>query len=291
MPRTVTLGSAVLPSDSDPEDEDYEEPNSSQERGRSKASGRCSQGAGLEADNGAAIEKKERAAFQTWAEMHSDAMAAARRRPPCAPLDALSRQFQIRHPRPPKQCSRKAIWAELKKYSCVVLPDAPPMPTAADLKRKVRSAAVAARTTGSSGAARRQFQSAMVVVEDVVRFAGEHVTVKRRVAVGSSEEQHRLQEQKRRRQAQVGGRLAALDAFLGKAGAARDVSVVEKSDLDWRQHKDSTGLDGLDRDPRAGALERRAFLARARGRSEAEAAAGRARAAAALRRGQAAGAS
>lgn len=260
----VTLAAAQLPSDSDPEDEDYEDAGGDSDGGAKQKRGKKAKGeaSGDEPENA----EKRRAAEKIWAEMHAEALADAARRPPCTPLDALGRQFQRRHPRPPKQRSRRAIVAELAKYSNTVVVDAPAVPSAADLKRQVRSAAVAARATGAATPVRPKPVS--VVVEDTVRFAGENVTVRRHVAMGSREEQQRLQAQKRRRKVELGGQLAALDAFLSAGSGEQGVSVIEKSDLDWKAHKDKAGLDDLRRDPHAGAIERRAFLARATARSE-----------------------
>jgi len=268
----ATLGTAVLPSDSDPDDEDYEDAGAENDGPAPRRRRRhgC-QGAGDESmddDDDARAQKKQRAAEKIWAEMAAEARAVAARRPPCAPLDALSRQFQRRHPRPPKQRSRRAVFAELTKYSNAVAADAPPQPSAAELKRQVRSAAVAARATSAMTPAPARPRPAVAVVEDTVCFAGERVTVRRNVPVGSREEQQYLQAEKRRKKVQLGGQLASLDAFLGSAKGERGVSVIKKSNLDWQAHKDKAGLDNLRRDPHAGALERKAFLARAKARSE-----------------------
>merc|ERR1712008_584373 len=105
----------------------------------------------------------------------------------------------------------------------------------------------------SSEAAKVAVRPRSVVVEDLVRFAGERITVRRSVPVGSAEEQRRVQAQKRRRRSELGGQLAGLDALLGNAGTARAVSVVEKSEIDWHQHKEETGIRDRERDPHVGA--------------------------------------
>merc|ERR1712008_217986 len=104
------------------------------------------------------------------------------------------------------------------------------------------AAAAAAAGDESSEVAKVAVRPRSVVVEDLVRFAGERITVRRSVPVGSAEEQRRVQAQKRRRRSELGGQLAGLDALLGNAGTARAVSVVEKSEIDWHQHKEETGI-------------------------------------------------
>jgi len=258
----VTLASANLPEESDPEDEDYEGVDSEKEGNP--------QSPRKEASDRAAEKEREQAASQAWTEMHKEAMSAARHRPPCAQLDPLLRQLQRRHPRPPKQCSRKVVLAEVAKYCSSTA--ASPAPSAAEIKKQVRSAAAAAAAIvgdETNEASKVAVRPRSVVVEDLVRFAGECIKVRRSVPVGSAEEQRRALAQKRRRHSELGGQLAGLDALLGNSGATRAVSVVEKSDIDWQKHKEEAGIRDLERDPHSGALDRRAFLARASERSAA----------------------
>jgi len=265
----ATIASAQLPSDSDPEDEDYEDTGANDvpaHRSNPRDSARAS--IDSSGDDEQTQERRCRAA-KIWAEMCAEEQASTARRPPCVPLDALSRQFQCRHPRPPKQRSRRAIFAELAKYSNAVGVDAVG-PSTADVKREVRSAAAAARAAcGKVTPSLARPRRLPLVIEDTVRFAGASVTVRRRALPGSLQEKQHLQAQKRLKRVELGGQLASLDAFLCAATSSeRGVSVIEKSDLDWQAHKDRAGLDDLARDPHAGALERKAFLARTKARSE-----------------------
>mmetsp|Transcript_58601 Transcript_58601/g.181564 ORF Transcript_58601/g.181564 Transcript_58601/m.181564 type:complete len:298 (+) Transcript_58601:92-985(+) len=255
----VTLASADLGSESDPEDADYEEDASSAE----EAGGAKGEDQQLEAEAPGA-EGRRCAIDALWAEMHAEAMAAAAKRPPCAPQDALARQFQRRHPRPPKDCSRRGVLAQLARYSCAVPADAPPPKPIAELKKQVRGAATVARATAAAAPVRPQ--PAARVVETTVRFAGENVTVRRKVPGSGA---GAAPTRKRRKTEDLGGQLAAVDALLSSLQAPREVSALEKSNMDWNVHKDEAGLDDLQRDPHAGALERRDFLARASERSEA----------------------
>eukprot|EP00747_Dinoflagellata_sp_TGD_P190065 gnl/TRDRNA2_/TRDRNA2_51209_c0_seq1.p1 gnl/TRDRNA2_/TRDRNA2_51209_c0~~gnl/TRDRNA2_/TRDRNA2_51209_c0_seq1.p1 ORF type:complete len:300 (+),score=59.16 gnl/TRDRNA2_/TRDRNA2_51209_c0_seq1:75-974(+) len=263
----ITLGGAVdLPSESDPEDEDFE---GDEELDDDKVATRASAAGGRSSQTEEASKAICEAAKAAWAEMQTEnaaATAAAMRRRPCIPQDPLFREFQRRHPRSPKRCSRTAVLSELAKYSNVrsaAEAQPPPRPTAAELRRRSCTGADAAVPAAVSAT----LAAAPVVVQQTVRFAGESISVKRRVERGSNEEKS----QARRRKIDLGGQLSGLDAWLQARKVARDVSVVEKSGLDWKSHKDERGLDAhdLERGPYAGALERRDFLDRATARTEA----------------------
>ncbi|CAE8738175.1 unnamed protein product [Polarella glacialis] len=161
-------------------------------------------------------------------------------------------------------------------YSNSVQADAPQPKSVAELKKQVRAAAQEGGSAPSACGLQPHVRATSVVIEDTVRFAGEAVAVRRRLTPGSAEELRWQQAQKRRKTATLGGTIgSALDAFLlGSAagsGGGREVSSVEKSGIDWKRHKEESGLENLSSDPHAGALDRRDFLARAAFRSEAAA--------------------
>lgn len=85
----------------------------------------------------------------------------------------------------------------------------------------------------ASTAVVRQFSP--TIVQESVRFAGQTLTLQRKLLPGSLEEQRYLRGQQRRRSAQLGGGLAALDQLLSKD---KELNTVEKSGLDWRRHKE-----------------------------------------------------
>ncbi|CAE8629801.1 unnamed protein product [Polarella glacialis] len=211
-----------------------------------------------------------------FAEMQKEEAAQVARRVPRTHADPLFLEFQRRHVRPAKDCSLRRVLAELAKYSNSVQADAPQPKSVAELKKQVRAAAQEGGSAPSACGLQPRVRATSVVIEDTVRFAGEAVAVRRRLTPGSAEELRWQQAQKRRKTATLGGTIgSALDAFLlGSAagsGGGREVSSVEKSGIDWKRHKEESGLENLSSDPHAGALDRRDFLARAAFRSEAAA--------------------
>ncbi|CAK0861592.1 unnamed protein product [Prorocentrum cordatum] len=258
----VTIGNAILPSDSDPEDEDYEG-SEDEAAATTTAAGADDAAAGRSARKAA-----RRAAEEAWADMQAEEAraAAARRRPPLAAADPLARELQRRHPRRPKDCSKQGVLAMLSKYGGAAPEDGRAAVPAAEWKRRVRAAAPAAEPAGPGAAAEApspapsaRAPGAASGRQELVRFAGQLLTVRRPGPAPT----------KRRRGNELGGQLAGLDKLLGSLGSTRDISVIEKSGLDWSDHREQAGLADLHRDARAGALDRRAFLERAAARSAA----------------------
>ena len=122
---------------------------------------------------------------------------------------------------------------EVSKYC----PDASPLPSAAEMKKKVRfsrdelSMPAATTTTKMVKA---------TLVQESVRFAGQTLTIQRTLLPGSAEERRYLQTQKRRKSTKLGGKLAALDNLLG-ISKDKELNTVEKSGLDWSRHKEEAG--------------------------------------------------
>lgn len=154
--------------------------------------------------------------------------------------------------------SRKEMLQEVCKYCASA--DGSEVPSAAEMKKKVRFSREA--LSSMSGAATETKMLKATIVQESVRFAGQTLTIERTLVPGSAEEKRYLQSQKRRNSAKLGGGLAALDKLLG-ISRDKELNTVEKSGLDWSRHKEEAGLNDLDRDPHAGALERSAFLQRA----------------------------
>eukprot|EP00928_Gymnodinium_smaydae_P067806 TRINITY_DN5079_c0_g4_i1.p1 TRINITY_DN5079_c0_g4~~TRINITY_DN5079_c0_g4_i1.p1 ORF type:complete len:326 (-),score=70.68 TRINITY_DN5079_c0_g4_i1:70-1047(-) len=296
----VTLATAVLPSDSEPDDEDYadsgsEGPPQKRRRKKGRRLGPDDDDASeLESDAADAPLREARARKlfeELQAEETAASAAALRRRPPQRASEKLFRDLHRRHERPPKDRSRKTVFAELAKYSQVrdsVAVDATATAgrekdsvgrATAELKKRVRRSAALVRGPASSDVASSGATSSVtpsvvpvsdeVVVEDVVRFAGETVTVRRVLRRGSAEALRFQRASERRRQEGLGGSLQALDAFLQSCKQPRAIGVLDKSDLDWQNHRRDAGLEDLKRDQNAGALERHEFLERATARSEA----------------------
>jgi len=316
-----TIADAVLADDSDPEDQDYEgsgvssEPESegSQKRRRKSKKGRANR------DKAASAEAEARAT-SIWVEMQAMEVAApASGRGPMGCLsDPLWTQLQRRHPPPIKKRSRSAVWELLGKHrlGIVASEEASAVAAAAEatrarLKRDVRAEVAAARqvasTSGGTGAGARTSRPRLSVAA-VLRRAqaallvgaagGDDTAVAQAAAVPNHEaqdEQEGALQKKCRRgegQAQPGSQGSASPPTTGR-GTVRDRKLVDKADEDWQGYKDRLGLDGRDlvRDrTHAGALERRAFLARTAARTEASSrvsarAAARQRVAAAARSG------
>jgi len=250
----ATIADAVLQSESDPEDCDYEHDEDVSEEATHAGKTKCV--------SSEAYNCSERT-NQVFNDMHLEAMTLPAARPPPLPLDALGRDFQKRHPRPPKQCSRRFIMSELRKYICAAGDDAPPCPTTAEIKKRVRAATSAARqSAGIRTSPLRPKRPNIEITECMVRFAGENVTVRRKVHKTLNLKNSTREFAKMQRKTGLGGQLAALDSFLGTVGPTREVSAVEKSGIDWEDHKQQAQLEDLHRDPHAGALERKEFLVR-----------------------------
>lgn len=264
-----TLGTAQLPSDSDPEDEDYEDEEVDKRIAQAAKRGRS----GSKSANTPMSTHRSSVADSLWAEMQAEDAAAASKRPRCVQLDPLLRDLQRKHPKPPKQLSQKYLFTEIAKYGCTLAAGAPGPPAVADVKQRARSTGTerlpASVETPGTPVQKMAVAEAggMVSIEDTVKFAGQEVAVRRVVQKGSVEERNLSAELRKRKKTKLGGQLAALDTFLS-GGEARDVNIVEKSTIDWADHKDKAGLEGLATDKRAGALERRDFLARAAERRE-----------------------
>lgn len=258
----TTLLNADLPSDSDPDDGDYEESSDGDARlaePRRRDAARC-----LSRSRSLSVRQagSSRRVDKLWEAAQADAQAVASKRPPLVPLDALSKQFHRRNPRAPKQRSRSHVLSEIAKFCTVVADDAPPPPRARDVKRDVRSAAASARAAIAASATRAaaRLQPLTTVVESTVRFAGEEVRVQRVVPAGTEGQAAGLKRRK--------GGHAAFDRFLGMQEPAKEVNVMDKTDLDWQAHKHNSKLADLEKDPHAGALERREFLDRVAARGD-----------------------
>lgn len=282
----ATLANAVLPSESEAEDGDYEDPTSSGEEaegggGRSNVSSRPED-----------VAQREASAQCAWDELQAEEAAAAaaalQRRPPAVIADtALARSLHQRHPRRPAERSRRAVLAELEKYTFAGQASSAreaPLSSIREMKQRVREAVGAASSSATTAVAPRAAAAAAVAargaaetcVVEVVRFAGEEVPVQRVAKQGGAGKGMAP----KRRRLELDGELEA----MGVKPRLRAVSVVEKSDLDWQSHRRSAGLDDLKHDKHAGALDRKAFLARATARGHAaERAAVRAAARAAAR--------
>lgn len=259
----MTLGEAYFPSDSDPEDEDYvlkgvtdvpvpevkvsNQPcDSLQEKG-----GRWA-----------------RLAEQVWNEICLESEKELRRIS-CTASDPLLRTRRA-EPRP--KASWKQVLADVSKLSGVLPDTAPLPPTAAEMKARVRSKTEEPSRHGDEGQVGKpagSWTSGEVVVEDVVQFAGSRLVFRRRLKRGSYEERKLQSAAKRRRTATLGGGLSPVDDFLG-ISLGRAVTVVEKSGIDWEQHKAEHQLGNLQKGSHAGVLEEQAFLKRAADRVEAQ---------------------
>lgn len=156
----TTIADAVLPDESDPEDQDFEGSESSGEAviedDRNKR--RNNKKSRKKADKAVLAAATKRAAT-VWEEMQAEESAASLSgRGPCGPLsDPLWRQLQCRHSRPPKQRSQNSVLAELAKYRCGIegTKEATEVATAAseiaiDLKRRVRGEVAAARQVSAT---------------------------------------------------------------------------------------------------------------------------------------------
>lgn len=116
--------------------------------------------------------------------------------------------------------------------------DGSEIPSAAEMKKKVRFSREALST---SGATTETKMLKATIVQESVRFAGQTLTIERRLVPGSVEEKRFLQSQKRRNSAKLGGGLTALDKLLG-ISRDKELNTVEKSGLDWRRHKEEAGV-------------------------------------------------
>ena len=104
--------------------------------------------------------------------------------------------------------------------------DGSEIPSAAEMKKKVRFSREALSTSGAT--TETKMLKATIVQE-------------RRLVPGSVEEKRFLQSQKRRNSAKLGGGLTALDKLLG-ISRDKELNTVEKSGLDWRRHKEEAGV-------------------------------------------------
>lgn len=263
----ATLLNASFASESDPDDGDFEDSSDFEQKlvqPRRRDRNRClsrsrSLSAGPEGRGGSSHRMN-----QLWEAAQADARAVASKRPPAIQLDNLTKQFHRRHPRAPKQRSRRHIFAEVAKFCNVVADDTPPPPRAVELKRQVRSAAASARQAISQHQGLARPRPLTTTVEDTIRFAGETVKVQRVVPAGVEAEA--LQPKPKRRKEGS----AMFDRFLGmQDGPAKEVTVMDKSSLDWQAHKHTANITDLEKDPHAGALERKEFLDRVSARSDA----------------------
>eukprot|EP00746_Dinoflagellata_sp_MGD_P127452 gnl/MRDRNA2_/MRDRNA2_62023_c0_seq1.p1 gnl/MRDRNA2_/MRDRNA2_62023_c0~~gnl/MRDRNA2_/MRDRNA2_62023_c0_seq1.p1 ORF type:complete len:290 (+),score=79.69 gnl/MRDRNA2_/MRDRNA2_62023_c0_seq1:80-949(+) len=271
----VSLAAAKFDSDTDENDEDYdakedEANESDHEEGDAKRKNKKNK---VKASTEIEEQERLRQVENAWAELCAESTAEVERRPPRRQQVAIPGEFQRRHPRPPKSCTKSSIWAELKKYNNVVADDAPPAAKPAELKRRVRSAGDPPVCPARPNVkAADKPTSGMVVLEEKLQFAGESVVVRRTVARGSKEEKKRLEEQSKKRKRELGGQLSMLDSYLGALkDKPKTVSAVDKSQKDWRSFTDQEGLEAdLAKDKRAGAMDRQAFLKRTDARQQEE---------------------
>ncbi|CAL1132024.1 unnamed protein product [Cladocopium goreaui] len=132
--------------------------------------------------------------------------------------------------------SRKEMLQEVSKYCGSA--DGSEIPSAAEMKKKVRFSREALSTSGASTETK---MLKATIVQESVRFAGQTLTIERRLVPGSVEEKRYLQSQKRRNSAKLGGGLTALDKLLG-ISRDKELNTVEKSGLDWHRHKEEAGV-------------------------------------------------
>jgi hypothetical protein len=137
---------------------------------------------------------------------------------------------------------------------------AKPKPEEGGIDRKaVAAAALAAAKSAASVSAGQQH--GMVTVTETRRFAGQNISVTREVAADSKEAK-KLGEPSQ--QDAAAKKQAGLDAVLASMAAAKKVTVLDKSQADWRQFKKTD--DNVDQElevhKRSGAayLDRQAFL-------------------------------
>jgi len=249
-----TLADADLPSDSDPEDGDFKDADVDAEEDVKTNS---------REEELPSSRQNDAVTNQVWADMVKDDVAATARRPPSIQLDGLMRQLQQRHLRPPKDRSRRAVFAQLAKYTPTSVAGAEPLPVVAEIKKRVRAEAVLARSAATEAPRVPRLKPDTQVLREKVRFAGELVSVSKCKALASKTEQNQTMATKRRASRKLGGKLAGLDEFLESQRPMKDITTVEKSGMDWHAHKESAGLNDLDRDKHAGALDRKNFLAKA----------------------------
>lgn len=245
--RRVTLGEADLPSDSDPDDEDYVAETSEDGHNHSRKQKESYVDRPL---SGATI--------RAWEVMCAEDVASLP--PHRVHQDSLMRSFHKRHQQSPKgPLCPAGVFAELRKYSNIVEDDAPSFPKPIQMKKLTRCT----NTQVTAHINPKPLVSAATVVEDTVRFAGEKITVNKVLKRGSLEELRHMQSQKRVKKAEVGGQLSGLDAFLRSCKDVREFNIMDKSGYDWQTHKNEAGVSDLEHDRHAGALERKEFIARA----------------------------
>lgn len=127
-------------------------------------------------------------------------------------------------------------------------------------KTALATAALAAAKSAASATAAQNY--GMVTVQETRRFAGQTITVNKQVEAGSKEA-----EKAEATAHAAGGKKAGLDAVLASLAQAKKVTVLDKSQADWKdfKKKDETVEEELEAHKRSGAtfLEKQAFLGRA----------------------------
>lgn len=333
----TTIGDADLADVSDPEDQDFEgsacSEAGSEDSWRSRRGGKKKRKINHQVDEAVVAR-----AASIWQEMQNEDSTpgtSGGRRPIGRLTDPLWTQFQRRHPRPPKQRSRRAVLAELNKYCGIaVSEDASALQhvKATQLKQHVRAEVALARKAiatpvstkecCSSESADRPLSGAAAGsgnegVDSCRPLAAKQATISELVPepvgqplpiapaaksvlaaeIGASASDMATSAASNLDSAAVlteptapgaspaeatdgievagqSGQFADLQAMLSQVcGNTRRGTLVDKANVDWQALKQRLGVDGRDlaRDrTHAGALERKAFLARSAQRQEAQ---------------------
>lgn len=238
----TTLGAAQFAEDSDPEDQDFEGSPSSGEAASSDSDGsRAARRRGKKRKkrkkDKEALKLAEKRAEKVWAEMQAaDAALPLPGRRPIAPLaDPLWKQLQQRHPPPVKRRSQAAVLDMLAKHRGGI----------AVTKEALAAVAVAAKTAAETKKrVRAEVAEARKVTRDVASHPSAGSGVKQRVAKATGHAEN----------------------------PAPPKNTVQDATVEWKAYKELNKMDGRDlaRDKtHSGALERKAFLARAKARAEA----------------------
>eukprot|EP00382_Lankesteria_abbotti_P002811 CAMPEP_0113845860 /NCGR_PEP_ID=MMETSP0372-20130328/988_1 /TAXON_ID=340204 /ORGANISM="Lankesteria abbotti" /LENGTH=271 /DNA_ID=CAMNT_0000814943 /DNA_START=105 /DNA_END=920 /DNA_ORIENTATION=+ /assembly_acc=CAM_ASM_000359 len=103
--------------------------------------------------------------------------------------------------------------------------------------------------------------SADVLVNQVVRYAGQTVTIQKKVPKSSTMHKNHLNKMAADNNTQRRD-VQSVQSLLNDFGKTRNITTVEKSLSDWQEFKDTTGLeDTLRQNRKDGFLGRQAFLA------------------------------
>ncbi|CEL95433.1 unnamed protein product [Vitrella brassicaformis CCMP3155] len=255
--------------DSDEDDEDYVDDGDDEDEEEDGKKGKKGKDGGAAAhikEHRKAVKKERQAARinQEFQEMKLESIKKGIH-PPTVDASDIMLQFQRRHPKPDRK--QNIYKNELQHYIGLVNNAVKGEPDHLDvrsLKQESRSTSQGIDTEAVRRALGEVADAGKMTVTEQVRFAGESITLQRKVDKSSREAQKFQRGQDRKRKQELGGKFGAIEQMLKGLSGQKAVTSVHKSAVEWQNFKEQAGIEEeLKQKTKDGYLQKQSFLLRA----------------------------